>query len=505
MAMEVVMMNPPNRRRKSRTLKKNALRRFLGIGKKKLSGYRRGKKRTSLKRLSLSPRIRSKFRRSRSMMRNIGPWQELGGEYSVITAPAPSRMSKTLAAYSAGGLGAVVSGKAPRKPRKTAAKKAGKRKSAKRYGGTRKRTTRKGRTTMAKRRGWRKSSRAHRLAWALGRVGKRRGKSKFSFLRKYGGSKKRIAGYRRRHRMSRARKLSGRAFSFKYKGRRIAANRRRSHRRYANNRGLSTWQKLVKAHGVKGAKRLYRGNRKSRRRSRRSYRRNRETYQIGPVAANRSRRRSHRSYRRNRELYQISPSFSANPGTAIPAFAKSVFSVPFLMKNVVPLAAGAIGSDLIAAFITKKLLKNYPKASDTKWKEAAWVAGAGAIGGLAIGMATKGKKADWAYKFAAGGMLVGLIKLYEAYVSGSVRDTLGLKGLSDYSGGMGYGSDDLKRRIAEELKTELDGVSGFITQEDMDRGISSSNGSVGGFVTSEDLPSEGSSISMDDFAATIAM
>jgi len=503
MAMEVVMMNPPNRRRKSRTLKKNALRRFLGIGKKKLSGYRRGKKRTSLKRLSLSPRIRSKFRRSRSMMRNIGPWQELGGEYSVITAPAPSRMSKTLAAYSAGGLGAVVSGKAPRKPRKTAAKKAGKRKSAKRYGGTRKRTTRKGRTTMAKRRGWRKSSRAHRLAWALGRVGKRRGKSKFSFLRKYGGSKKRIAGYRRRHRMSRARKLSGRAFSFKYKGRRIAANRRRSHRRYANNRGLSTWQKLVKAHGVKGAKRLYRGNRKSRRRSRRSYRRNRETYQIGPVAANRSRRRSHRSYRRNRELYQISPSFSANPTTAALAFPKAVFSVPFIMNNVVPLAAGAIGSKLIGGLLTKYVLKG-SQWTDAPWKKAAFVAGSGVLGGLAIGMATKGKKADWAYKFAAGGLAAALITLFDAYMA-KTFSAWGMNGIDGYSGGMGYGSDDLKRRIAEELKTELDGVGGFITQEDMDRGISSSSGSVGGFVTSEDLPGEGSSISMDDFAATIAM
>lgn len=351
---------------------------------------------------------------------------------------------------------------------------------------------------MAKRRGWKGGKRAHKIAWALGRASRKRGKSRWSFLRKYKIGKKRIAGYRRRHRMSRSRRLSGRAFSFMYKGKRIAANRRRSHRRYAKNRGLTTWQKLVKAHGVKGAKRMYRGNRKS---GRRRYRRNRETYQIGPVAANRSRRR-HRSYRRNRELYQVSPAFSANPTTAALAFPKAVFSVPFLMKNVVPLAAGAIGSKLIGGLLTKYVLKG-SQWTDAPWKKAAFVAGSGVLGGLAIGMATKGRKADWAYKFAAGGMAAALITLFDAYMASTFK-TWGLNGIGDYSG-IGYGSDDLKRRIAEELKTELDGVGGFITQEDMDRGISSSGGSVSGFVTAEDLPSEGSSISMDDFATTAAM
>jgi len=136
------------------------------------------------------------------------------------------------------------------------------------------------------------------------------------------------------------------------------------------------------------------------------------------------------------------------------------------------------------------------------WKNALLTSGAGGLGGRGIGMATNGRKADWAYKFAAGSMRVAFISMFNAYL----KKSLGLSGMGigEYSG-IGYGSDDLKRRIAEELKTELDGVGGFITQEDMDRGISSSNGSVSGFVTSEDLPSEGSSISMDDFAATATL
>ena len=325
----------------------------------------------------------------------------------------------------------------------------------------------------------------------------RRFKSPLAWLKRRGMSKTRIKRYMgTRRRVSKHAKLHPIHFTLGHK--RLAANRRRSYRR--NRGGLTTWQKLVKAHGVKGAKRVYRGNRKS---GRRRYRRNRETYQIGPVAANRSRRRSHRSYRRNRELYQISPSFSANPTTAALAFPKAVFSVPFIMNNVVPLAAGAIGSKLIGGLLTKYVLKG-SQWTDAPWKKAAFVAGSGVLGGLAIGMATKGKKADWAYKFAAGGLAAALITLFDAYMA-KTFSAWGMNGIDGYSGGMGYGSDDLKRRIAEELKTELDGVGGFITQEDMDRGISSSSGSVGGFVTSEDLPGEGSSISMDDFAATIAM
>ena len=486
MAFEMFTMNPPKRRFK------------FGASKRRKS-YRKRSSRVSITGL-LKGRRRKGLRKSSSKLwsalrRGRAKYGRNAEGMDIMTLP--SKMSQTLAAYSAGGLAAVVTGKPARKHKKSkAAKKAG----AKRYGGTR-RTTRKGSKKMARRRG----RRVHRIGKRASRrkVGvliarARRHKSPLSWLKRRGFSKSRLKRY-----MGTRRRVSkfarSRPIHFTLGHRRLAANRRRSRRRsYARN-GLTTWQKLVKSHGVKGAKRLYRGNRKSR--SRRRYRKNRELYQIGPVAANRP-RRHRRSYRRNRELYQVSPGFSANPTTAIMAFPKAVLNVGFLTKNVLPLAAGAIGSKLVAGLITSRLLKD-KKWTNAPWKEAAWVAASGVVGGIGIGLATKGKKADWAYKFAAGGMLSAIVTLFDAYMKKTMTDW-GFRGIGEYSG-IGYGSDDLKRRIAEELKTELDGVSGFITQEDMDRGISSSSGAVSGFVTSEDLPNEGSSISMDDFAATASL
>lgn len=486
MAIEVFMMNPPKRhfklgasRRRRKVRSRRSVPALKTVGRR-YRGYSRS-----------SSRLWSKLRRARSKFRKNAAFDVIDMAHGGYAPSLATGYDPHVAA------GAAFASKPKRKRSKPTGAAAKYAKS--RVSGTgkprRRKSAKKGRKTMAKRkRGWKGSKSAHRTAYWIGRARKSRKTRRGirSFLKRHKISLKRLYGYRRRHRKTYGKRKA--MFIGKYRGMRVAANRRRRARK---NPGMA-WNKLVKQYtkkyggrvGLKKASRKYR-------RGRRRYAKNRELYQIAPVAANRGRK-----FRRNRALYEIPSGFAANPMTAALAFPKAVLNVGFITKNVLPMAAGAIGSGLVGGLVTKYILKG-PQYTNAPWKKAALTAAGGVLGGLGIGLATKGRKADWAYKFAAGGMLVACVQLFDAYL----KRSLGLSGMGIGESSLGYGSDDLKRRIAEELKTELDGVGGFMSQEDLDAtGVSSIGvNAVSGFVTSEDLPSEGSSVSIDEFSAAPVM
>jgi len=262
-----------------------------------------------------------------------------------------------------------------------------------------------------------------------------------------------------------------------------AANPRRRRRRRRNV-----------ASNPSRSRRYYRRRTTRRRRRNQGYR-----YQIGPVAANSGYRYQIGPVAANYR-YGIARKFAANPTAAIMDFPKQIASVEFIKQNVLPFVGGAIGSKIIAAQVAKLVLKdrNYDKYfADAGWKKAGWEAGAGVLGGTAIGVLSKGKYTDLAMKFAAGGIMAGLLTIFET--SGQFEKIRGY-----YEGKKGFGIDieeELKEKIAQELKTDL---QDFVNVQDIVPAsqVPSLSGSLSGFVTAEDMPSGPAQITLSDYMST---
>jgi len=367
-----------------------------------------------------------------------------------------------------------------------------------------------------KRKGWKGQRKAHSVAAHIGRARKRR--TPFKYLSKKGVKRKSFISYRKRHKVSwrkGVKRATASPIFMKIAGKRTryAANRPKR-RRYKKNTYRSYVKRYRSVPRAAAAWRRYKKNRPTKRRrksTRRRVRRNRARYQIAPVAANRyryqiapvaankygyNRRKRTRKYRRNAGYrYGLPARFANNPMAAAMDFPKRILTKDFFMQNVIPFAGGAIGSKIISYQIAKVALKgtNFDKFyGDAAWKQAAWEAGAGILGGTAIGVLTKGKYTDFAMKFAAGAMLTAILTIVEGQPQlESVRKYYGMPGMN------GFGADiesELKKQIAEELRTDLDD---FVTTSEIQS--TSPLPTLGGFVTAEDIPTESPQVTLSDF------
>jgi hypothetical protein len=184
------------------------------------------------------------------------------------------------------------------------------------------------------------------------------------------------------------------------------------------------------------------------------------------VQMNRRRRRGGRryGYRSNGVLPYMAYS---NPLEAVTGTVTKLTDVDLWTKTILPIAGGFIGTRIVS-YQAVKLIAGAKFGTDIKFdgivKHGATL-GSSVLLSAGVGIVTK--DTDMAAKVLAGGLV--------AFLGGLLDDLLGadykkLSGMGDFSSLADDLTDELKARIAEGVKTQIEAggqVSSFVTQQDL--------------------------------------